>query len=582
VDRIRKRLPLAVAPNLGDYDATVSSFSWDDARRAVEGLPGGRGLNIAHAAVDRHVAAGHGDRCAIRAIDREGDARSVTFDELRRDTNRFANTLAGLGVETGERVFVLLPRGPGLHTAVLGALKHRAVVCPLFPAFGPEPIRQRLALGDGRVLVTTPQLYDKKVRPVVDELPGLEHVLVADDVAALVADSSDDYEIGPTDPEDMALLHFTSGTTGLPKGAVHVHEAIVAHHATAAFALDLHPDDVFWCTADPGWVTGMSYGVLAPLSHGITSVVDEREFDAGRWYDVLERERVTVWYTAPTAIRRLMRTGRDLPADHDLSALRFVASVGEPLNPEAVVWGSDVLGLPIHDNWWQTETGGIMIANFASTDIKPGSMGRPVPGVTAAILARDQHGAVRVDDDGDAVVVDAPDVEGHLALRRGWPSMFRGYLGDDDRYRRCFVGDWYVTGDLARRDADGWFWFVGRADDVIKSAGHLIGPFEVESALMEHPAVAEAGVIGVPDDIAGEVVKAFVSLHDGWDPTEELSRELIGFARKKLGAAVAPRSIAFDQHLPKTRSGKIMRRLLKARELGLATGDVSTLEEEQT
>jgi acetyl-CoA synthetase len=580
VERITKRR--FVPPNLRDYDTTVARFSWDEAHRSLDGLPGGRGLNMAHEAVDRHAAAGRGERCAVRAIDRDGNVRSVTFAELRRDTNRFANALAGLGVAKGERVFVLLPRGPGLHTAVLGTLKHRAVVCPPVARRGREASRRRRRAGGARVLVTTPQLYDKKVRGIVDELPGLAHVLVADDVGALVADSSDEYEIAPTDPEDMALLHFTSGTTGMPKGAVHVHEAIVAHHATARFALDLHPDDVFWCTADPGWVTGMSYGVLAPLTLGVTSVVDEREFDAARWYDVLERERVSVWYTAPTAIRRLMRSGGDLAAGHDLSALRFVASVGEPLNPEAVVWGRDVLGLPVHDNWWQTETGGIMIANFAAIDIKPGSMGRPVPGVTAAILARDEHGGVRVDRHGDAVVVETPDVEGHLALRRGWPSMFRGYLGDDDRYRRCFVGDWYVTGDLARRDGDGWFWFIGRVDDLITSAGHLIGPFEVESALLEHPAVAEAGVIGVPDDIAGEVVKAFVSLHDGWSPTEELSRELIGFARKKLGAAVAPRSIAFDQLLPKTRSGKIVRRLVKARALGLVTGDTSTLEEGHT
>jgi acetyl-CoA synthetase len=578
VERITKRSPFVVPPNLRDYDETIARFTWDEARRSLDGLPGGRGLNIAHEAVDRHAAAGRGERCAVRAIDRDGDVRSVTFGALRRDTNRFANTLAGLGVEKGDRVFVLLPRGPGLHTAVLGTLKHRAVVCPLFPAFGPEPIRQRLALGDARVLVTTPQLYDKKVGQILDELPGLAHVLVTEDVAALVAGASDEYEIGPTDPEDMALLHFTSGTTGMPKGAVHVHGAIAAHRATAVFALDLHPDDVFWCTADPGWVTGMSYGVLAPLALGVTSVVDEREFDAARWYDVLERERVTVWYTAPTAIRRLMRTGGDLAADHDLSALRFVASVGEPLNPEAVMWGSDVLGLPIHDNWWQTETGGIMIANFAATDIRPGSMGRPVPGVTAAILARDEHGAVRVDGRGNAVVIDEADVEGHLALRRGWPSMFRGYLGDDERYRRCFVGDWYVTGDLARRDADGWYWFVGRADDVIKSAGHLIGPFEVESALMEHPAVAEVGVIGVPEPTAGEMVKAFVALKNGVEPSEALRKELLGFCRKRLGPAVAPREIAFVPSLPRTRSGKIMRRLLRARELGLPEGDLSTLE----
>jgi acetyl-CoA synthetase len=390
--------------------------------------------------------------------------------------------------------------------------------------------------------------------------------------------ASDRYEIPPTDPEDMALLHFTSGTTGTPKGAVHVHDAVVAHYATGAFALDLHPDDVFWCTADPGWVTGTSYGIVAPLVHGVTCVVDEAEFDADRWYGILAEQRVTVWYTAPTAVRMLMKIGPAAIGGRDLSGLRFVASVGEPLHPEAVLWGVEHLGLPIHDNWWQTETGGIMIANYRAMPVKPGSMGRPLPGIDAAILRRDDHGDVVVDADGHAVVVDAPEADGELALRPGWPSMFRGYLGEPSRYARCFVGGWYRTGDLARRDADGYFWFVGRADDVIKSAGHLIGPFEVERTLMEHPAVAEAGVIGVPDPIAGEVVKAFVVLRPGHEPTDALRRELLGYARRRLGAAVAPRAVDFRPELPETRSGKIMRRVLRARELGLPEGDLSTLE----
>jgi acetyl-CoA synthetase len=367
----------------------------------------------------------------------------------------------------------------------------------------------------------------------------------------------------------MALLHFTSGTTGKPKGAIHVHEAVVAHHATGRLALDFHPDDVFWCTADPGWVTGTSYGILSPLTNGITSIVDEADFDAERWYAILRDQKVTVWYTAPTAVRMMMRAGAAIARRFDTRALRFVASVGEPLNPEAVLWSKEAFGLPIHDNWWQTETGGIMIANYASMDIRPGSMGRPLPGVDAAIVRR--IGA-------SVEVVDTPDTEGELALRRGWPSMFRGYLHDDERYAKCFVGEWYLTGDLARRDADGYFWFVGRADDVIKSAGHLIGPFEVESALMEHAAVAEAGVIGKPDPVAMEIVKAFVSLKPGHEQTEALARELLGFARTRLGPAVAPKEIAFLPSLPRTRSGKIMRRLLKARELGLPEGDTSTLE----
>jgi acetyl-CoA synthetase len=387
-----------------------------------------------------------------------------------------------------------------------------------------------------------------------------------------MAEASDRFEIPPTDPEDMALIHFTSGTTGRPKGAVHVHKAVIAHHITGTYALDFHPGDIFWCTADPGWITGTSYGIIAPLTHGITSIVDEADFDAERWYRIIQDQKVTVWYTAPTAVRMLMKAGTGIIRKYDLSSLRFISSVGEPLNPEAVVWGQEALGLPIHDNWWQTETGGIMIANYRSMQIRPGSMGKPLPGIEAAI--------VHPHKDGTVDVVREAGIQGELALRPGWPSMFRGYLHDEERYCKSFAGGWYLTGDLARKDTDGYFWFVGRADDVIKSAGHLIGPFEVESALMEHPAVAEAGVIGKPDPVIGETVKAFVSLKKGYEPSEALRKELLGHARSRLGPAVAPREIDFLDSVPKTRSGKIMRRLLKARELGLPEGDLSTLEGE--
>jgi acetyl-CoA synthetase len=572
---IRKPRTWPTPPNLVDYDEARRTFSWAAARAELDGLPGG-GLNVAHEAVTRHARGGRRDKTAIVWLGKRGERRELTYAALEERTNRFARHLVDLGVGPGDRVFTLLGRVPELHVAVLGALKLGAVVSPLFSAFGPEPIRQRMQLGDARVLVTSHALYHRKVESVRDELAGLAHVVFTDELDAQLRAQPAVFEIAPTHPDDLALLHFTSGTTGTPKGAMHVHEAVVAHHATARMALDLRPDDVFWCTADPGWVTGMSYGIIAPLTIGATIVLDEAEFDAARWYETLARERVTVWYTAPTAVRMMMRAASVSARAHDLSALRFVASVGEPLNPEAVQWGVEALGLPIHDNWWQTETGGIMIANFAACEIRPGSMGRPVPGIDATILRRDEHGTVIVRD-GRAVEAGAGE-EGELALRPGWPSMFRGYLGEDERYRRCFAGGWYLSGDLATRDRDGWFWFVGRGDDVIKSAGHLIGPFEVESALMEHPAVAEAGVIGKPDPTVGEVVKAFVVLRPDYEPSDALRLELVGFGRKRLGAAVAPKEIDFRADLPKTRSGKIMRRLLRARELGLPEGDLSTLE----
>lgn len=592
-ETIRKGASPRSAPNLGDYAEECAAFSWRRARTALEGLPGGLGLNIAHEAVDRHAASKRATAIALRCVARDDSVTCVTYADLARSTARFANVLRTLGIGRGDRVATLLGRCPDLYAVVLGTLKNTSVLCPLFSAFGPDPVAQRLTLGDTQVLVTTAELYGRKVAVRRDSLTALRHVLIVGEGAndlpgtmsldALMAEADDTFTIPPTSPDDMALLHFTSGTTGVPKGAMHVHEAAVAHYVSALYALDLHPDDVFWCTADPGWVTGMSYGIIAPLMHGVTVVVDEGDYDARRWYRILAEQRVSVWYTAPTALRMLMRTTPrtgpyELPRSFDLSALRFVASVGEPLNPEAVVWGRDVLGLPVHDNWWQTETGAIMIANLAACDIRPGSMGRPLPGVEAAVLRRGEDGRAEVRD-GRVTVLQKPGREGELALRPGWPSMFRGYLHDERRTAAAFADGWYLTGDLVRRDADGWYWFVGRADDVIKSAGHLIGPFEVESVLMEHPAVAESGVIGRPDPIAGNIVKAFVTLRPGFDPGIATRQELLAFARRRLGPAVAPREIAFEQHLPHTRSGKVMRRLLRARELGLPEGDISTLED---
>ncbi len=564
--------------NLPDYAEACAQFTWDDARALLDGTPDG-GLNIAYEAVTRHAVGPRKDTLAIRWLGKKGEVRTYTYAELETATNRFANVLAKLGVDAGETVFSLAGRVPELYLAALGALKHKAVFCPLFSAFGPEPILARMHKGNAKVLVTTPRLYARKVAAIREQLPSLEHVLLVgegehppgtQDLTALLADANGSYAIPKTDPQEPALLHFTSGTTGAPKGALHVHEAVVAHNVTGRFALDLRPGDVYWCTADPGWVTGTSYGIVAPLCNGVTMLIDEGDFEANRWYGILQDQAVNVWYTAPTAIRMLMRAGVETVRGYDLSKVRFIASVGEPLNPEAVRWGMEAFGQAIHDNWWQTETGGIMIANYASMDVKPGSMGRPLPGVRAAIVRRE--------DDGSVVEVRDSNVEGELALQPGWPSMFRAYLDEPARYDKCFAGGWYLSGDLAMVDEDGYFWFVGRADDVIKSAGHLVGPFEVESALMEHEAVAEAGVIGKPDEVAGAIVKAFVALKPGFEPGPELRKSLMAFARKRLGPAVAPREIEFADQLPKTRSGKIMRRLLKARELGLPEGDTSTLE----
>ncbi len=577
---------LKVTPNLDDYEQTRAAFSWSSVPDPCAGM--GDGLcNIAYAAVDRHADGPESGRTALRFIaDAPGaeqlSAHDVSYAELGRLTRQFTNVLRGLGIGKGDKVFVIMGRVPELYISMLGALRNGSVVSPLFSAFGPEPIETRVNIGTADVLVTTAPIYKRKIAKIRDQMPSVKHVLIvagpdAEEIEGtenfhrLLDAASDVAPIEPTTADDPSLLHFTSGTTGTPKGAQHVHGAVAMHYTTGRYALDLHDGDIYWCTADPGWVTGTAYGIIAPLLHGVTSIIDEAEFDAEHWYRILQDEAVTVWYTAPTAIRMLIKAGPDVAAKYSFPHLRFIASVGEPLNAEAVWWGKRVLGLPIHDNWWQTETGGIMVANTPAFDIKPGSMGRPLPGVEVCVVDHDE-------DTGAVTVIEEPDVEGELALKVGWPSMFRGYLNQDERYRKSFSGDLYLSGDLVKRDADGYLWFIGRADDVIKASGHLIGPFEVENVLTDHPAVAEAAVIGKPDPTYGAIVKAFVTLKTGYTGDEDLRRDLMGQARKRLGAAVAPKEIDFVDSLPHTRSGKIMRRLLKARELGLAEGDTSTLE----
>jgi acetyl-CoA synthetase len=576
---IHKPSSFPVTPNLDDWQNSYQEFDWPSIEEEIDGLPGGR-LNIGYEAIDRHVVKGNGAKKAMLWEGKNGEEEIYTYDDMRRQTNRFANVLEGLGVQKGERVFTFMERLPEIYFTFFGTLKAGCVIGPLFSAFGPDPVKDRLEASGASVLVTQPELR-KKIASILPQLPNLKHIIVVNkdgrssepvadgdlDYYELTKNVSDEKASFDTTKDNYSVMHFTSGTTGKPKGAVHRHNSVIQQYATGKWCLDLHPDDIYWCTADPGWVTGTSYGMIAPWTNGVTQVIYEGGFSARKWYQIVQDYKVTVWYTAPTAIRMLMKSGSELPRTFDMSNLRFMASVGEPLNPEGVTWGEEALGLPIHDNWWQTETGAIMISNYNSMAIKPGSMGRPIPGIEAGII----------DTEGN----DVPDGEGgNLAVRPPWPSMFMAYWNDEERYNSRFKNGWYLTGDEAVRDSDGYFWFVGRSDDVINTAGHLVGPFEVESALIEHPAVAEAGVIGKPDPIAMEVVKAFVSLKEGYEPTDKLRRELMGFARAKLAAAVAPREIEIIDSLPKTRSGKIMRRLLKARELGLPEGDTSTLEED--
>ena len=365
-----------------------------------------------------------------------------------------------------------MERIPEIYFAVFGTLKAGCVIGPLFSAFGPDPVRDRMEDSGAKVLITQPDLR-KKIAEILPQLPDLEHIIVVNkngrsteplaegdlDYYALMNEASDDFGPIATTRDDYSIMHYTSGTTGKPKGAVHRHNAVIQHYLTGKWCLDLHPDDIYWCTADPGWVTGTSYGMSAPWTNGVTQVIYEGGFSARKWYQILEDYKVTVWYSAPTAIRMLMKSGVELPKTFDLSNLRFAASVGEPLNPEAVEWGVEAIGMPFHDNWWQTETGGIMIANYACMDIRPGSMGRPLPGIEPGII--------------DAEGNEKPDgQEGNLAVRTPWPSMFQTYWQQEERYDSRFVNGWYITGDEAVRDSDGYYWFIGRSDDVINTAGH--------------------------------------------------------------------------------------------------------------
>lgn len=567
-------------PNLRSYEQEIKRFSWEKASKELDASSGQNGLNIAYEAVDRHAETSLASKTALKFVYADQPERDLTYLELKKQSARMANLLKELGVSKGDRIFSLLGREPELYVTALGTLKAQAVFCPLFSVFGPDPVFQRLKKGDAKIIVTNTSLYEKTLKQLEKELPWVEYILLTDSEKhlskkvlswpSLMKTSAAVFSIPFTDPETPALLHFTSGTTGMPKGALHVHAAVLTHYVTGKYVLDLHREDIFWCTADPGWVTGTSYGIIAPLVQGVTSVVDTDEFDAMRWYSILEKQKISVWYTAPTAIRRLMRMDIPVKEKFKLGRLRLILSVGEPLNASAVEWGEKTFGFPILDNWWQTETGGIMIANYPSMKVKPGSMGKPLPGVEAAIATLQDH---------QLNLVEIPNTQGQLVLKKGFPSLFREYLHDPERYEKCFIDQWYITGDLAKKDEDGYFWFVGRADDIIKTSGHMVGPFEVESTLLLHPDVAEVAVIGKPEAAIGEMVKAFVVLKEGVSADSEMKMELKAFARKKLGPAVAPKEIEFTASIPKTRSGKILRRLLKAREMGMPEGDTSTLEQ---
>ncbi|KIL35327.1 acetyl-CoA synthetase [Cohnella kolymensis] len=562
----------ATGSNMKSYEEAVDTFSWSDVEAQFSWARTGK-VNMAYEAIDRHVADGKGDKIALHFSNNERD-ESYTFAEMSKQSNKFANVLRSLGIAKGDRVFIFMPRTPELYFSLLGALKIGAVVGPLFEAFMESAVRDRLKDSEAAAIVTTPALMSRIPR---SELPDLKHIIVFGegvaegeglvDYGRAMAEASDEADITWLDREDGLILHYTSGSTGKPKGVFHVQNAMLQHLYTGQIVLDLKEDDVYWCTADPGWVTGTSYGIFAPWLNGATNVVRGGRFSPQDWYATIAKYKVTVWYSAPTAFRMFMGAGAEVAKSFDLSCLRHILSVGEPLNPEVVRWGHKVYGQRIHDTWWMTETGGHMICNYPAMEVKPGSMGRPIPGVQAGII----------DDQGNELPAFRM---GNLALRTPWPSMMRKIWNNPAKYEEYFrIPGWYVSGDSAYMDDEGYFWFQGRVDDVINTAGERVGPFEVESKLVEHPAVAEAGVIGKPDPLRGEIIKAFISLREGYEPSDELKTDIARFVKEGLSAHAAPREIEFKDKLPKTRSGKIMRRVLKAWELNLPAGDLSTIED---
>ncbi|MEN8153767.1 MAG: acetate--CoA ligase [Acidobacteriota bacterium] len=563
--------------NIGSYEEQVKNFTWERSEEEL-GYKSGDTINIGEYCSDRICKMGQGDKTALIWEGFSGERKNYSFNDSRILSNSIAHFLKETGVKDGDRVCLFMDKIPELYFGFLGVLKMGAIAQPLFSAFGGESLFTRLDDAKTSTIITQKK-HVNKIRKILNDLPDLKYIIVVDHdekkplkereifFSMENCEKIENFEIFPAKAETPSVLHYTSGTTGKPKGAQHVHYSLISQYITAKYVLDLKDNDIYWCTADPGWVTGTSYGIIGPWANGVTQCVLDSGFKADSWYKFIEDNKITVWYSAPTAIRSLMKEGKEAAEKFDLSSLRHLCSVGEPLNAEAVIWSTDTYGLTFHDTFWQTETGSMVITNYPGMKIKPGSMGKPFPGITAAVLDLKTFEPVK-----------EPGVVGLIALKPGWPAMFRTYWNNEETYKSKFINGWYVCGDRASIDEDGYYWFVGRDDDVINTGGHLVGPFEIESALLEHEAVAESAVIGKPDPVNMEVVKAFITLKPGIEMDDMLELNIMNFIRKKLSPLAMPQEIEFTDSLPKTRSGKIMRRMLKAREWGEDVGDTSTLE----
>jgi acetyl-CoA synthetase len=566
--------------NIGSYEERIKDFTWEVSESELE-YKDGNVINIGEYCTDRICKMGKGDKLALIWEGHAGQVKKYTFDRMRVLTNSIAKYLQDLGIADGQRVCLFMDKIPELYFGFLSVLKMGGIAQPLFSAFGGESLFTRLDNAKTTAIITQKK-HVGKVRKILAELPDLQHIVVVDDdgkkplrekeIALNMEEIEqiEQFEVFPAKAETPSVLHYTSGTTGQPKGAMHVHYSLISQYISAKYVLDLKEDDIYWCTADPGWVTGTSYGIIGAWANGVTQCVLDSGFKTESWYRFIEEHKITVWYSAPTAIRSLMKEGKEAVAKFNMSSLRHLCSVGEPLNAEAVIWSTETYGLTFHDTFWQTETGSMMITNYPGMKIKPGSMGKPFPGITATVVDLKTHEPI-----------DKPGTVGLIAIKPPWPSMFRTYWNNKEVYDSKFQNGWYICGDRASIDEDGYYWFVGRDDDVINTGGHLVGPFEIESALLEHEAVAESAVVGKPDPVNMEVVKAFILLKPGFEPSAELDLKIMNFVRKKLSPLAMPQEIEFVNSLPKTRSGKIMRRMLRAKEWGEEIGDTSTLEDDE-
>lgn len=555
---------------MASYDEAVKDFQRLNKNEPTTGVTAGANTNLAFEAIDRHLLRGNGFQTALRWIRKDRSFKDFSYRNFYDLSNQFANVLDKLDVPTGAVVSSIVGRVPEFYFTVLGSLKYGAVFCPIYPVFGPEPIVQRLLRSNATVVVTDLDTYSLKIKQNLERLPAVQYILLTDTLEDLEKNvfslpikmqrASLEFEIKPTDASTLCLLHYTNGVSGMPKGVLHSHKCFESLMPSTRTVLDLQHGDKYWCTADPGNLVATSYGILGPLLAGVTTIMDEDDFDAARWYSILEEHQVNVWYTTPASIRRLMKMNVQPTGNYNLQHLRMILSGGEPLHAEAVKWGEQNFHVPILDHWWQTETGGVMISNFRCLKVKPGSMGKPVPGAVVGLAAiRGDH----------FQLIDEVDTPGHLIFKKTWPGMFSHYLHETAKYENSFHGDWFISGDIAKRDHEGYYWFIGRADDLITTSGLKVGPYEIEKVFMEHPAVSEAAAIGKPDPDKGEVIKIFVVTRNGSIHGEILSEEILSYGLKRLGPTVAPIQLEFMQGLPKTRSGKVLRRLLKTRELGL-------------